>query len=161
MYDYKTWFLSIGINHRRAARLGLERSLVYVSGQPYLLRWIVYLLGITLRLHTFYRGDDDRAPHQHPWWFITFPFHDYIEAVYERGHFVKYNVVKAWRFHFRPANYEHVVMGAVDQDCVLHVPPKPFRSFCISGFATNNWGFYPKPDLFIPHKQFDEYWRSK
>lgn len=155
MYDIKQWFLSIGVNDRRARRLGLERSLVYINDRPYLLRWIVYLLGMTLRLHTFYRGDDDRAPHQHPWWFITFPLTSYIEAVYEKGHFVGNNVVKAWRFHYRPASYEHIVLGRADGGT------GKFYSLCLSGFVTNKWGFYPKPDLFVPHKEFETYWRNK
>jgi hypothetical protein len=47
----------------------------YIGGQenPYLLRW--YLIPrnrwLNLYLHKFMRDDDDRALHDHPWWFVS------------------------------------------------------------------------------------------
>lgn len=39
---------------------------------PYLRRWVLNLgrLG-SIRLHHWYASDDDRALHDHPWWFAT------------------------------------------------------------------------------------------
>lgn len=155
MYDERNWFLSIGVNDSKPRRLGLQQSLVYIDGQPYLDRWIAHLLGWTLRVHKFYRGDDDRAPHTHPWFFITFPLSDYEEDVYDRGVFVRRNTVKAFRLHYRPAEYEHVVIGRRDGK------PKPFYSLVLSGSNANSWGFYPVPGLFVYWRKFDEYFRSK
>src|SRR5580692_11012239 len=78
----RQWFIQW-----RGARWGFESSRVWGSyrdsAEPYLDRYILYFWPITLRLHRFWRGDDDRAPHDHPWWFITIPFTSYVEAVYE------------------------------------------------------------------------------
>lgn len=83
---------------------------------PYMVR---YFIG-RLRLHIMMRGDAGRAPHDHPWWFVTFPFHSYVEEVaYEEVHPVtgridiktRLNVVRRFRFHFRPAHYAHRILG--------------------------------------------------
>jgi hypothetical protein len=154
-------FLAIGVNHRKPVRLGLEFSTIAHHGSDYLARLILYVAG-TLRLHRFLRGDDDRAPHDHPWWFITFPFTSYVEKYwwpkmrwnpaiekFEVAHWLyAERVVKAWRFHFRPAKFRHFVIGRADGK------NKPFWTFVITGFATNAWGFWPTPTTFVPWKEW-------
>lgn len=130
-------------------RFCFERSTVYVGTQLYLDRWLGYLFNKgTVRLHKFWRGDDDRASHTHPWWFITFPFADYVEEVFEQGVSKGFNVVKAWRFHYRPAQYEHIVKGRTYGDT------RPFWTFVISGPKSNEWGFYPEPGIFVNHRNY-------
>lgn len=136
------WFRGFDLLGRR---WGFDRSLVLVDGEKYLDRWIVYLNGYTLRLHKFYRGDDDRASHTHPWWFITFPLGPYIEQLFEHGHPRGCRIVKAWRPHFRPANFEHYVShGAKDT----------WYTVVVTGVKSNGWGFYPRPDWFVPYKEW-------
>ena len=38
---------------------------------PYLQRWAVMVGLFSVRVHHFYRSDDERAFHDHPWWFLT------------------------------------------------------------------------------------------
>lgn len=38
---------------------------------PYMRRWALILGLFSVRVHHFYRSDDDRAFHDHPWWFVT------------------------------------------------------------------------------------------
>lgn len=38
---------------------------------PYLRRWALVLGLFSIRVHHFYRSDDERAHHDHPWWFVT------------------------------------------------------------------------------------------
>lgn len=39
---------------------------------PYLRRWVVEgKSGRSVRIHHFYRSDDARHFHDHPWWFVT------------------------------------------------------------------------------------------
>lgn len=83
-----------------------------------------------LRFHIMHRGDAGECPHDHPWWFITFPLTSYVEEVLvERTRTVspehalgtsdhevttlekELRVVKAFRFHFRPAHYAHRILG--------------------------------------------------
>jgi len=60
---------------RWIGRLFSGRPHFYIGGtqRPYLLRW--YLLPrnrwMNLYLHKFCRDDDDRALHDHPWWFVS------------------------------------------------------------------------------------------
>jgi hypothetical protein len=157
--DYHPVYLSIGLNNRKPVRVGLEYSRVHLprTGEKYLDRFFAYVGG-TFRLHRFWRGDDDRAPHDHPWWFVTFPFVSYVERYWDRDVFADgttgfwyetSRVVKAWRFHFRPAKFRHIVVGRADGK------KKPFWTLVITGFASNAWGFYPKPDEFIPWREWD------
>lgn len=122
--------------------IGFEHSLVTHHGAKYLERWLLYVWGGTVRLHKFWKGDDDRAPHDHPWWFVTFPFHTYEEKVAE-GSVMMHRTVKAFRFHYRPATYRHIVVGAA----------KPFFTLCISGQRSRDWGFWPSDKQFV-------YWRN-
>lgn len=151
---FLNFFISLGVNHRKPVRLGLEFSTIVHHGSDYLARCILYVAG-TLRLHRFLRGDDDRAPHDHPWWFVTFPFTSYVERYWVHWQspaglrwYAGERVVKAWRFHFRPAKFRHFVIGRADGK------NKPFWTFVITGFANNSWGFWPAPERFVPHKEW-------
>lgn len=141
---------------------GVEYSRVEVEGVPYLDRYIVYVAGCTLRLHKFWRGDDDRAPHDHPWNFITFPFRDYLEHVQEPSGREYVRVVKRLRFHYRPSGYRHIVLHGLEdisylRDGLRHKAQlrtsKPFWTIVITGRRTRSWGFWPEHDHYI-------YWRD-
>ena len=126
-------------------RIGVEYSRVSHAGTPYLDRWIIYFGG-TLRLHYFFRGDDDRAFHDHPWPFITFPLSTYHEVVFnpQLGDGVPYvNTVRRWRFHYRPSSYRHRVLDRL-----------PFWTIVISGPYERHWGFWPKPDEYVPYEDW-------
>jgi len=124
------------------AWFGLEHSLIGDT-EKYLERWIIYVGGGTLRLHKFWQGDDDRAPHDHPWWFVTFPLRSYEEIVVENAVKIR-RTVKAFRFHYRSAKFRHIVIGA----------GKPFYTFVITGTRTNAWGFWPGSETFIPWREW-------
>lgn len=124
-------------------RFGFEYSPLFIRGRPYMTRYVLYLGPINLRLHHFFRGDDDRAPHNHPWWFITFPFASYREQLWSNGHFHGSQVVEAFRFHYRPASHEHIVTGRVrverdDFEAWTH-DPRPFWTFVIAGKFVPWW----------------------
>lgn len=161
--EYKNAFLTIGVNERKPVRVGGEFSRVFIAGQRYMDRFIVYVKG-TIRLHKFWRGDDDRAPHDHPWSFVTFPFTSYVERYWEQEPFVRYDlthdreyvelvwvertrVVKAWRFHKRNAKFRHIVIGRADGK------KTPFWTLVFSAGHSNKWGFWPDPETFV-------YWRE-
>lgn len=135
-------------------RFGIERHRIQINGVPYQDRYMLCLGLVELRLHKFWRGDNDRAPHDHPWWFITFPFSSYSEWIpylcatgrIDEKSWWRYEsqIVKGWRFHFRPAHYQHIVV----------TPPKPFWTFVISGRKTREWGFWTDPENFINHRNW-------
>lgn len=128
---------------------GFEHSTVTLNESPYLERWIVYLGPICLRLHKFYRGDDDRAPHDHPFWFITIPLQSYVEVAYASVGI--WRRVGAWRPHYRPALFRHIVVGRADGK------QQPFWTFVIAGFAGRMWGFWPSEKTFVPFTQWEKW----
>lgn len=133
-------------------KFALEASTVVgkLTKTRYLGRWFAYLGIGTIRVHKFYRGDHDRAPHTHPWPFITFPLSTYWERRFDKGVDLGLFEVKRWRFHYRPATFEHIVIG--------RSPIKrhgwPFYTIVIGANKSNEWGFYPEPGVFVHHKDF-------
>jgi hypothetical protein len=141
-------------------RFGFEKHRIQheTSREPYQDRYMLCLGPIELRLHKFWRGDDDRAPHDHPWWFLTFPFASYNELVAEplvipgRDNQVvdhwryRRQVVRRWRFHWRTPAYKHIV--------VMQPEDKPFWTFVICGRKTQEWGFWRAPSKFTHHRDW-------
>lgn len=122
--------------------LGAEKSVIDIRGEKYMTRYIAYVGPFTLRLHKFWRGDDDRAPHDHPWPFITFPLKSYWEEVYTgKDGDPELNYVRAFRFHFRPASYRHIVLGG----------RVPFWTVVVTLPLQRLWGFWPRPNAFVPY----------
>lgn len=98
------------------------------------------------RIHIFWRGDKDRAPHDHPNDFWTFPLIGYWESTWDishRGECVnpRLNYVRPFRWHFRPATYTHRVIGAF-----LVTPwrarSKAFMTLVREGPEYRKWGFW-------------------
>ena len=106
--------------HTSRGKLYGKSVLAGLDGKgPYMTR---YWLG-PFRLHLMHRGDAGRGPHDHPWWFLTFPLNSYVEEVAfedvdNTGQRVtistKLNIVRRFRFHFRPAHYTHRILGPYD-----------------------------------------------
>lgn len=110
--------------------LGWEKSTVRLQGAPYLTRWFLRICGWTIRLHRFHRGDDDRAPHDHPWDFWTFPLCcGYYELI---GDEAKPRWVRGWRLHFRMAEFKHRVLDR-----------PPFYTIVVTKPQRREWGFWP------------------
>ena len=97
-----------------------------------------------LVLHIFYRGDEDPSPHDHPWDFWTFPLTSYYEQKLTSTGTLGGNIVEAWRWHYRPAEYIHrldsnipscrpFIQRLVGSRVITLVWRKPVRRF---------WGFW-------------------
>ena len=120
-------------------RFGLTHDLVMDNGEPYLERWIIWC-GITLRLHKFIKSDDDRAFHDHPWWFITLPLRAYNESLPGQAD----RTVSPWRPHFRAAAHQHIVRLR---------DHRPVWTLIVTGAKSKEWGFW-NGATFIPHEQW-------
>ena len=120
-------------------RFGITHDLVLDNGEAYLERWIIWC-GFTIRLHKFHKGDDDRAFHDHPWWFVTLPLQTYIEQIPDQPT----RAVKRFRPHFRPARHQHIVQ-------VLE--HKPVWTFIFTGSKSQEWGFWDG-STFVHHEQW-------
>lgn len=141
----RNWFFEVF-----GRRTGLETDTVFINGERYLDRWILYVGGPCIRLHRFWRGDDDRAVHDHPWAFWTLPLTHYTEIVQrkfdENFYYNQRKLVRAWRLHKRPAKYRHYVVGRADG------LKGPFWTIVFAAQKSNSWGFWPTPHTFV-------YWR--
>lgn len=111
-------------------KFGFTHDTIYNGDQAYLERWIVWC-GITLRLHRFLASDEDRAVHDHPWWFVTVPFASYGEFIEIDGAEV-YRTVAALRPHFRSAHFKHRV----------EITQTPSWTLVATGPKSNEWGFW-------------------
>ncbi len=123
----------------RGRRFGITHDMVMENDQPYLERWILWF-GFTVRLHCFLKGDDDRAYHDHPWWFVTFPLRDYLEATPDSAE----RRVRRWRPHFRRAKHRHIVRLA---------DARPVWTLILTGPKCKEWGFWEQ-DTFIHHSEW-------
>lgn len=120
---------------------------VWSKGEVYLERYMLEMFGFSLRLHIFHRSDPDRALHDHPWWFITFPLNSYIERVPVDDHSHAdsgVRLVGRRQFHFRPATYRHRVLVQ-----------RPTRTLVLTGRRSRGWGFWPD-GKFIPWREYVE-----
>lgn len=122
-------------------RFGVEKSRVGFGDTPYLDRYIVYAGKLTFRMHKFWRGDDDRAPHDHPWTFVTFPLSSYEEIYVDNG-VLMHRWVPALRFNYRSLDFKHIVIGRKDR--------RPFWTFVITGPKRKSWGFWPSDKEYVP-----------
>lgn len=102
-------------------RLGLPEC-------PYVIRWMVETPLGSLRLHHWLAPDDDRAFHDHPWWFLTFVlkggYNDMSPDGCER--------LRAPAVRFRRAHHRHTVRPYIDGAWTV----------IITGPKERLWGFW-------------------
>jgi hypothetical protein len=117
----------------------------FIIGQPeapYLLRW--YLIPrnryFNIYLHKFLRSDDDRALHDHPWWFVSFMLKGTYQEITDKGTSIR----KAGSFLFRKALDRHRVELIDNKHC---------WTLFITGKKVRDWGFWC-PKGFVPWQQF-------
>jgi len=121
---------------------------------PYLRRWALILGLFSVRVHHFYRSDDERAFHDHPWWFVTLVlkggYTDVSSCPVCHGH----GVYEQWCDHcggtgqvldhlgrgqvrFRPALHQHTV----------RTDPGGVWTVILTGPNVRTWGFWEhRPD---------------
>lgn len=135
------------------------KFVIYPDGSeedPYLTRWIVG----RLRLHKFHRPDGDKAPHDHPWDFWTFPLVSYVEEVFDpqTGKTIVH-VVERFKVHYRPAVHCHRILGkwsGLDQRHGYKGPLPtvgPIWTIVWTGPVIRKWGFYSK-GMWYPWRMF-------
>lgn len=122
-----------------------------------------------LMYHVIYRRDDD-DPHDHPWWFVTFPLTSYVEEVtlrtvesFDRDigaiidpplvEFVTFRrAVRAFHFHYREAHFIHRILGPWTGEDVSQYPAAggyergvgtgTIRTIVWRGPEIREWGFW-------------------
>lgn len=114
---------------------GEPHFIIGSKADPYVYRWWVLPRNskINVYLHKFLRDDEDRALHDHPWWFISIILWGGYWEVTPDG-------IRRRRWlsvAFRRADHQHRV--------VLHPGMerlKPCWTLVITGPRTREWGFW-------------------
>ncbi|MBE5453437.1 hypothetical protein E3G52_000301 [Mycobacteroides abscessus] len=126
---------------------------------PYLLRWYVIPRNrwLNIYLHKFLRDDDDRALHDHPWWFVSLMLWGQYVEVTEEGRVVR-SAPEPWRWFwgdrplaFRASTWRHRV-ELIKEPAIAtertHVRPRsraiPAWTLIVTGRRTRLWGFWCK-----------------
>lgn len=100
-------------------------------------KWFRRLTGRGIFIHHIFRSDEDRAPHNHPWRFLTIMLAGrYVEHFYtyhgdHRHSVVTYNFMRFGRWLYRRATDTHRVF--MDRPCWTLV---------FVGKTTQRWGFW-------------------
>ncbi len=154
----------MGILHRLAARI-IERvsgsrapdAVIGGHDNPYLLRWWVIPRNRVLNvyLHQFLRDDDDRALHDHPWFWCSIILSGaYAEQTIAAGGIHRRRIRRALSIRFGTPWGAHRVE-------LLRAPaehgddiPRPCWTLFITGPRMRTWGFHCPERGWIPWKRF-------
>lgn len=101
------------------------------GANPYMKRWYIIPRNrfFNIYLHEMWRSDDDRALHDHPWWWASWILRgSYYEHTKSHIQFFE-----AGSFRIRPAKFAHMLS--------LSLGAKPLTLF-ITGPKLREWGFH-------------------
>lgn len=127
---------------------GKPHFIIGGKDNPYMLRWFLIPRNpfLNVYLHKFIRDDDDRALHDHPWWFVSVMLKGMYLEVTETGRTER----KAGSIAFRKATHRHRVELARD---FLTLKPIPCWTLIVTGRKARTWGFWC-PKGFVPWQEF-------
>lgn len=111
----------IGKHIRWGEKIGLD-------GCPYLKRWVVEFGHFSIRIHHFLASDDDRAFHDHPWWFLTLV----LRGSYTDWNPAGFDVLRAGSIRYRPAYHRHTVLT------------EGVWTLVVTGPRMRQWGFWDR-----------------
>ena len=98
---------------------------------PYVRRWVVVVGGYSVRLHHFYRSDDVRAPHDHPWWFVTLVLRGtYTDRSADADGVLTDDRLHVGSVRYRPALHRHSVV----------LTDGPCWTVIVTGKHSRRWG---------------------
>lgn len=120
----------------------------FIIGDNYLLRWYVIPRNshLNIYLHKFLHDDEDRALHDHPWWFISIMIKGAYREVLGRNKIVDRCAPSV---AFRHAEHRHRVVLFRDRND----KKKPCWTIVITGRVVRNWGFHC-PQGFVRWQDF-------
>jgi hypothetical protein len=110
---------------------------------PYLIRWVVNLKLFSIRVHYWISSDDDRALHDHPWWFITLLLRGSYIDIGEKSQ----DVLKRGSMRFRRALHRHTVK----------VLERGTVTVMLTGPYCRSWGFYVGDKFLVTRQYFKKF----
>lgn len=123
---------------------------------PYLYRWFLIPRNrfFNVYLHQFLRDDDDRALHDHPWFWCSILLSGSYTEISQSG--IKRRQEGSIRFS-SPWRLHRVVLDKRKQGEWLISPvgtPKPVWTLFITGPVIRNWGFMCPERRWVPWQEF-------
>lgn len=122
------------------------------NGDPYMLRWYVIPRNplLNIYVHKFLRSDDDRALHDHPWWFVSLIL---------RGSYIEHTpggarIRDAWSIAFRPAETRHRVQLLIN---MMTGRELPCWTVIVTGPKRRGWGFWCRDKVTALDHPFYDY----
>lgn len=109
----------------------------FIIGDRYLLRWYVIPRNpwLNIYLHKFLHDDEDRALHDHPWWFISVMLKGGYYEVTQNN----FTQRLAPSVAFRKPTYAHrVVLPRVSGTDTV----RPCWTLVVTGRVVRDWGFH-------------------
>jgi hypothetical protein len=108
---------------------------------PYVHRWCINFWLFSIRIHHFLRSDDNRALHDHPFWFITL----ILKGCYDDISDKRTITLKCGNIAFRRAIHRHTVKTS------------GVWTLLITGREKRVWGFWPNGKFKRREKYFKKY----
>ncbi len=150
---------------------GRPHQVIGGPDDPYLLRWYVIPRNPVLNVyvHKFCRSDDDRALHDHPWWFVSLMLRGSYSEVTEDAR-TRRTAPEPLRLFwgdspvaFRRAEWRHrVQLMPLSGPDLRKVGELPCWTLIVTGRRVRTWGFWCKqtvtlkqPDHPILNPEFD------
>jgi hypothetical protein len=133
---------------RRVAGRRLPDLVIGERGRPYLCRWYILPRNrwCNAYLHQFWRSDDDRALHDHPWWSLSLCLSgSMVEHTIAAGgvHHRRFIAAGGWRL--RSARLAHRL--ELDENA------GPVWTLFLTGPRLRQWGFHC-PQGWVPWEKF-------
>lgn len=138
---------------------GRPHQVIGGAEDPYLRRW--YLIPrnplINVYLHQFLRSDDDRALHDHPWWFVS--------LILRGGYYEHTPGGIRWRgapsIAYRRATHIHrVELPGGPEGSGRENDEEPCWTVIVTGRRSRSWGFWcrnkPPAVQFVPWRDFGD-----
>lgn len=140
--------------YHRAVRTMMHRPpdvIIGTADNPYMHRWhlIPRNRWLNLYLHRFWRSDDDRALHDHPWWNCSLLLAgSYVEHMIAAGGIHRRERLTAGALRLRPAKAAHRIELEPSE-----AGPQPCLTLFATGPRIRDWGFHC-PRGWVPWRVF-------
>lgn len=126
----------------KSPRILWAQELPTSDGTPYLRRWVLDLGICSLRLHHWLCSDDDRAPHDHPYWLVTFLLKGgYTDMVWRNEDHPLFSGIEGY-YDPKSRRAPSIRFWRATHTHYVRVHEGGAWSLCLAGRQSRIWGFW-------------------